>query len=118
MPGKLTTHVLDTAHGKPAAGMTIDLCKIERAGTAVLKSVTTNSEGRIDQPLLEGDDLLVGTYELVFHVGDYFAHIGGDTARPRFLDLVPVRFGISDRHAHYHVPLLVSRFAYSTYRGS
>jgi 5-hydroxyisourate hydrolase len=118
MPGKLTTHVLDTANGKPAAGMKIDLCKIERAGTAVLKTVTTNNDGRVDQPLLEGDDLLVGIYELVFHVGDYFAHISGDTTRPRFLDLVPIRFGVSDHNAHYHVPLLVSRFAYSTYRGS
>lgn len=118
MPGRLTTHVLDTAHGKPAAGLKIELNKIERAGTAELKSVTTNSDGRTDSPLLEGDDLLVGTYELVFHVGDYFAHLFGDVAHPRFLDRVPVRFGIADRNANYHVPLLVSRFSYSTYRGS
>jgi 5-hydroxyisourate hydrolase len=118
MPGRLTTHVLDTAHGKPAAGMKIDLCKIERAGTATLKTVATNAEGRTDEPLLEGDDLLVGVYELVFHVGEYFAHLGGDTVRPRFLDLVPVRFGISDHNSTYHIPLLVSRFSYSTYRGS
>jgi 5-hydroxyisourate hydrolase len=118
MPGKLTTHVLDTANGKPAVGMKIDLCKIERAGTAVLKTVTTNNDGRIDEALLEGADLLVGIYELVFHVGDYFAHISGDTTRPRFLDLVPIRIGIADHNAHYHVPLLVSRFSYSTYRGS
>jgi 5-hydroxyisourate hydrolase len=116
--GKLTTHVLDTAHGRPAAGMTIELCKIERAGTAALKTVVTNNDGRTDEPLLVGDDLLVGTYELVFHVGAYFAGQGGDTVRPRFLDKVPVRFGIADRDAHYHVPLLCSRFAYSTYRGS
>lgn len=118
MPGRLTTHVLDTAHGKPAAGLTIDLCKIERAGTATLKTVTTNADGRTDAPLLEGDDLLVGVYELVFHVGDYFAHLAGDAVRPRFLDLVPVRFGIADHDANYHIPLLVSRFSYSTYRGS
>ena len=116
--GKLTTHVLDTAHGKPAAGMTIELCKIERLGTATLKTVVTNKDGRTDEPLLEGDDLLVGVYELVFHVGEYFAHQGGDTVRPRFLDKVPIRFGIADHDAHYHVPLLCSRFAYSTYRGS
>ena len=118
MPGRLTTHVLDTAHGKPAAGMKIELCKIERAGTATLKTVATNGDGRTDEPLLEGDDLLVGVYELVFHVGDYFAHQGGDVVRPRFLDKVPVRFGVADHNAHYHVPLLCSRFAYSTYRGS
>ena len=116
--GKLTTHVLDTAHGKPAAGMTIELCKIERLGTATLKTVVTNKDGRTDEPLLAGDDLLVGVYELVFHVGEYFAHQGGDTVRPRFLDKVPIRFGIADHDAHYHVPLLTSRFAYSTYRGS
>jgi 5-hydroxyisourate hydrolase len=116
--GKLTTHVLDTAHGAPAAGMRIELCKIERAGTATLKTVVTNEDGRTDEPLLAGDDLLVGMYELVFHVGDYFAHQGGDTVRPRFLDKVPIRFGIADHDAHYHVPLLCSRFAYSTYRGS
>jgi 5-hydroxyisourate hydrolase len=118
MPGRLTTHVLDTAHGTPAAGMKIELCKIERAGTATLKAVVTNADGRTDEPLLEGDDLLVGMYELVFHVGDYFAHQGGDSVRPRFLDKVPVRFGVADHNAHYHVPLLTSRFGYSTYRGS
>lgn len=118
MPGQLTTHVLDTAHGKPAAGMKVDLCKFEREGTAVLKTVVTNADGRVDLPLLDATEIAVGMYELVFHVGDYFAHISGDSAKPRFLDQVPVRFGISDRHAHYHIPLLVSRFAYSTYRGS
>jgi 5-hydroxyisourate hydrolase len=118
MPGRLTTHVLDTAHGKPAAGLKIDLCKIEREGTATLNTVVTNPDGRTDEPLLEGADLLVGVYELVFHVGDYFAHIGGDTTRPRFLDRVPVRFGIADHNGHYHIPLIVSRFGYTTYRGS
>ena len=116
--GLLTTHVLDTAHGRPAAGMTIELCKIERLGTATLKTIVTNMDGRTDEPLLAGDDLLVGVYELVFHVGEYFAHQGGDTVRPRFLDKVPIRFGVADHDAHYHVPLLCSRFAYSTYRGS
>ena len=118
MPGKLTTHVLDTGHGKPASGLKIELCKIEREGTATLKTVVTNVEGRTDEPLLEGDDLLVGVYEIVFHVGEYFAHLYGDVTRPRFLDKVPVRFGVSDHNANYHIPLIVSRFGYSTYRGS
>jgi 5-hydroxyisourate hydrolase len=118
MPGKLSTHVLDTAHGKPAAGMKIDLGKVEREGVALLKSVVANADGRTDEPLLEGDDLLVGMYELVFHVGEYFAHHAGDTERPRFLDLVPIRFGVANPNANYHVPLLCSKWSYSTYRGS
>lgn len=118
MPGQLTTHVLDTAHGKPAAGMKIDLCKQEREGLATLKTVVTNADGRTDEPLLDADHMHLGIYELHFHAGEYFAHIHGDSVRPRFLDLVPVRFGIADSNAKYHVPLLVSRFAYSTYRGS
>jgi len=116
--GKLTTHVLDTTHGKPAAGMKIDFYRVEREGPCLLKTVTTNADGRCDEPLLEDADLLVGVYELVFHVGEYFAHHGGDLARPRFLDLVPVRFGIAQNQQNYHVPLLCSRWAYSTYRGS
>jgi len=118
MSGKLTTHVLDTSHGKPAAGMKIDLGKHEREGMAILKTVVTNQDGRTDAPLLEGEDLLVGSYELIFHVGEYFAHYGGDVERPRFLDLVPVRFGISNHNASYHVPLLCSKYGYSSYRGS
>lgn len=111
MPGKLSTHVLDTANGRPAAGLVIELCD---AAGAVLKRVTTNADGRTDGPLLAGGELRPGTYELVFHVGDYFG-----TAGPvRFLDRVPVRFGIADAEAGYHVPLLVSPWSYSTYRGS
>ena len=116
--GKLTTHVLDTTHGKPAGGMIIELYRVEREGPSLLKTVTTNADGRLDEPLLEGDDLLNGVYELVFHVGEFFAHQSGDPVRPRFLDLVPVRFGVSHPQTNYHVPLLCSRWAYSIYRGS
>jgi len=105
----LSTHVLDTSRGRPAAGMKIDLYWCDRS--ALLKSVTTNSDGRTDGPLLSGEDMKEGNYELVFHVGDYF----DDRS---FLDRVPVRFRISDRAAKYHVPLLVTPWAYSTYRGS
>jgi 5-hydroxyisourate hydrolase len=116
--GQLTTHVLDTTHGKPAAAMKVDFYRVEREGPCLLKTVATNADGRCDEPLLEGDDMLVGVYELVFHVGEYFARQGGDISRPRFLDLVPVRFGIAQNQQNYHVPLLCSRWAYSTYRGS
>ena len=105
----LSTHVLDTARGQPAAGMMIELWSRDRS--ALLKSVTTNSDGRTDEPLLAGDAFSAGAYELVFHVGEYF--------RDRsFLDEVPVRFTISDANAMYLVPLLVTPWAYSTYRGS
>ncbi len=105
--GKLSTHVLDLLRGRPAAGMTIEL----RAADAVLKTVVTNADGRTDAPLLVDDALTAGEYELTFHVGDYF----GETA---FLDRVPVRFRIADAAANYHVPLLCTPWAYSTYRGS
>ena len=118
MPGKLTTHVLDTTHGRPAAGMWIELYRYEREGWALLKSVQTNADGRTDEPLLLEGEMIAGVYELVFRVGEFFARTSGDTARPRFLDAVPVRFGISDENSNYHVPLLTSRWAYSTYRGS
>lgn len=116
--GKLTTHVLDVTHGRPAANMKIELFKVEREGAVLLKTVTTNKDGRTDEPLLENEALLLGNYELVFHVGDFFAHAGGDTIKPRFLDLVPIRFGIAVPGSNYHVPLLCSRWSYSTYRGS
>ena len=109
MPGKLTTHVLDLSAGKPGAGIAIELW----ADGELLKSVRTNADGRTDEPLL--DELRVGTYELVFLVGSYF---GDHDAGPPFLDRVPVRFGIADPEAHYHVPLLVTPWSYSTYRGS
>jgi 5-hydroxyisourate hydrolase len=116
--GKLTTHVLDITHGRPAAGMKIELFKVEREGNVLMKTLTTNKDGRTDEPLLDGDKMLLGTYELLFHAGDFFAQVGGDTIRPRFLDQIPIRFGIAVPGSNYHVPLLCSRWSYSTYRGS
>ncbi|MCF6303003.1 MAG: hydroxyisourate hydrolase [Devosiaceae bacterium] len=122
--GRLTTHVLDTAHGCPAAGMEVGLFFIEgpepneNDEVELILSTRTNGDGRCDMPLLSGAELKPGTYELLFQVGSYFADLGIELAQPAFLDQVPVRFGISDTDAHYHVPLLVSPFAYSTYRGS
>ena len=115
--GILTTHVLDTANGRPGAGMAIDLYRIAD-GREHLGRTATNSNGRCDQPLLQGDGFTPGEYELVFHAGDYFAALGLDLPRPRFLDRIVIRFGLSDDREHYHVPLLVSPFGYSTYRGS
>jgi 5-hydroxyisourate hydrolase len=114
---KLTTHVLDTTHGRPAVGMKIELFKVEREGNVPVKTATTNKDGRTDEPLLEGEHIL-GTYEIHFHAGEFFAQFGGDTVRPRFIDVVPIRFGIAVPGSNYHVPLLVSKWAYSTYRGS
>lgn len=118
MPGRLTTHVLDTANGRPAASMNIELWRLDGGERTLLKEVITNSGGRTDSPLLEGADFGVGVYELVFGVGEYFAHDMADALEPSFLDKVPVRFGIAEADGHYHVPLLVSPWSYSTYRGS
>jgi 5-hydroxyisourate hydrolase len=113
--GRLTTHVLDTASGKPAAGVRVVL---RRDGDAVVVAeATTNADGRLDKPLLEGAAFKPGRYELSFHVGDYFRKAGVKLADPAFLDIIPLRFAIAD-DAHYHVPLLVSPYGYSTYRGS
>jgi 5-hydroxyisourate hydrolase len=113
--GYLTTHVLDTASGRPAAGV---LFVLRRDGdTAPLAEGRTNGDGRSDQPLLEGDGFKPGRYELTFHVGDYFRSSGVASDHLPFLDVIPLRFGIAE-DAHYHVPLLVSPFGYSTYRGS
>ena len=117
MPAKLSTHVLDTAHGRPAQGMKIELWQWGERPT-LLKTVTTNGDGRTDQPLLSQHDMREGTYELVFFVGDYFAKESPPAAKTPFLDRVPVRFGIGDATASYHVPLLCSPCSYSTYRGS
>jgi 5-hydroxyisourate hydrolase len=114
---KLSTHILDTAHGRPAAGIKIDLFKVEQSGNVLIKTITTNQDGRTDQPLLEGP-LTIGTYELQFHVADYFKQAGVQLTQPPFLDVVPIRFGIASANANYHVPLLVSPWSYSTYRGS
>jgi 5-hydroxyisourate hydrolase len=109
--GKLTTHVLDTAQGRPGAGIAVELFRLEgETGTLVAKA-TTNRDGRTDAPLLEGDKLRPGTYQLVFHIGAHFKSRG-------FLDVVPIRFNIADAAAHYHVPLLCSPWSYTTYRGS
>jgi 5-hydroxyisourate hydrolase len=113
--GRLTTHVLDTANGRPAAGVRVTLRALDSAGGGrLITEATTNADGRTDEPLLAGEGFKPGTYELVFDVGAYFAA----AAVPPFLDQVPVRFGIADRDGHYHVPLLVSPWSYATYRGS
>jgi len=114
--GRLTTHVLDTATGRPAAGLTIELFRIG-AKEERLTSVRTNQDGRVDTPLLEGSALTAGTYELRFHAGQYLRGQGG-LPEPPFLDVVPVRFGIAAPAEHYHVPLLLSPYGYATYRGS
>ena len=117
--GRLTTHVLDTVSGAPARGMAIQLFSIGSDGaSSPVKSVTTNEDGRIDAPLLEGAALTAGTFELRFHVADYFTRMKTAQGSPPFLDIVPLRFTIADANAHYHVPLLVSPWSYSTYRGS
>ena len=116
--GKLSTHVLDTAHGRPAGGIRIELWELDAPQSQLLKTVTTNADGRTDAPLLSPEEMHAGTFELVFYVGEYFASLGVIFPPPLFLDRVPVRFGIADRSASYHVPLLVSPWSYSTYRGS
>ena len=114
--GRITTHVLDTAAGRPAAGLKVTLSRLDGA-PKVLAEMVTNADGRCDKPLLEGVAFAAGQYEITFHVGDYFRRTGAKLPDPAFLDVVPIRFGISE-DAHYHVPLLISPFAYSTYRGS
>ena len=118
MPAKLSTHVLDIAQGCPAQGVQIELWSLAGETRKLLKTVRTNADGRTDQPLLSTEEMRAGRYELVFHVGDYFAGKGASGTQGRFLDRVPVQFGIADATASYHVPLLVSPWAYSTYRGS
>jgi 5-hydroxyisourate hydrolase len=117
--GRLSTHVLDTVIGKPAAGVAISLHRLTDAVTwqHVTDSVT-NADGRTDQPLLSGDALTAGTYMLSFHIGDYFRSSAGSALAPSFLDIVPIRFSIADPAGHYHVPLLATPWSYSTYRGS
>jgi 5-hydroxyisourate hydrolase len=117
--GRLTTHVLDTALGRPAAGLSIDLFRLGKDGSAEpVASVVTNADGRVDGPLLSGGDFLAGTYELRFRAGDYLRRTGAAVTDPPFLDVVPIRFTVADPGQHYHVPLLVSAFGYATYRGS
>lgn len=117
--GQLTTHVLDTATGLPAAGMRVDLFTIDDTGNArPLSTAYTNKDGRTDQAMLAGEAFMIGRYELLFHVGAYFAGAGIDLPDLPFLDQVPVRFAIADASRHYHVPLLVTPWSYATYRGS
>ena len=118
MPAKLSTHVLDTAHGCPAQGMKIELWSRAADGPRLLKTVSTNADGRTEQPLLAAEEMQTGAYELIFHVAEYCARKTGVGAGIPSLDTVPVRFGIADAQASYHVPLLVSPWAFSTYRGS
>ena len=118
MPAKLSTHVLDTAHGCPAAGMKIELWFLEAEERTLVTSAKTNADGRTDMPLLSAEEMATGQYEIVFFVGDYFAAKAATLPKLRFLDQVPVRFGIADAGASYHVPLLCSPWSYSTYRGS
>ncbi len=115
----LSTHVLDTVRGGPAAGVAVELYSLEPDGSRIAVSRTlTNADGRTDAPLISAAAARVGTFELVFHVGDYFRRSGAATAEPPFLDVIPIRFSVADPKAHYHVPLLASPWSYSTYRGS
>ena len=116
--GRLTTHVLDTAKGIPAAGLKVELRRLDDSGSVLITTMETNADGRVDRPLMSGADMAAGTYELLFHAGAYLRRQDLDLTEPLFLDLVPVRFGINEPSAHYHVPLLLSPFGYSTYRGS
>ncbi len=117
MSGYLTTHVLDTATGRPAAGLSVELFAVEDDKRRLLKSLTTDVDGRTDEPLLRNGEFVAGIYEIVFDVGGYFAG-ETDLPDPSFLGLVPIRFGVADPETHYHVPLLASPWSYSTYRGS
>jgi 5-hydroxyisourate hydrolase len=120
MAGKLTTHVLDTTRGIPAPGLTVELWSIDNLSheKVLLKTIITNADGRTDIPLLTDDELKPGVYELVFVTGQYFAQSFNTLSNPMFLDRIPIQFGIADTTVHYHVPLLVSPYSYSTYRGS
>ena len=115
----LSTHVLDTVRGGPAEGVAVELYSIGQDGSRVAVSrALTNADGRTDAPLIGAAAARIGTFELVFHIGDYFRRSGAKTAEPPFLDVIPIRFSVADPKAHYHVPLLASPWSYSTYRGS
>jgi 5-hydroxyisourate hydrolase len=114
--GRLSTHVLDTVRGKPAAGVVITLDRLVDGAWIAVAASATNADGRTDQPMLSGEAFIAGTYILSFRIGDYFSP--GGTVEPSFLDIVPIRFTITDPAGHYHVPLLATPWSYSTYRGS
>jgi 5-hydroxyisourate hydrolase len=116
--GKLSTHVLDTAQGKPGAGVKLELYAVEGGQRRLIKEDATNGDGRCNAPLLEGEQLKAGQYELVFAAGDYFAAQGVALPSPRFIDRVTIAFGVADPSQNYHVPLVVTPWSYSTYRGS
>ncbi len=116
--GFLTTHVLDTASGNPAANMSIELFRIENDDAVLLKTVVTNSDGRVDGPILPEQEFAIGVYELRFNAGNYLREQNSELQEPLFLDIIPIRFGMAEQGSHYHVPLLISPFGYSTYRGS
>lgn len=116
--GYLTTHVLDTATGKPAAGIEILLYRVSGNSHRKIAETVTNEDGRTDAPILPQEKFETGTYELIFRAGDYLRATGVAVGDPLFLDQIPIRFGMNDEDAHYHVPLLLSPFGYSTYRGS
>jgi len=116
--GRLTTHVLDAAHGCPGSAIKVELYRVEGAQLELVASVLTNNDGRCDAPLLQGDDYRSGVYQLQFSAGDYYRARGVQLPEPAFLDVVVLRFGISAEQEHYHVPLLISPYSYSTYRGS
>ena len=115
----LTTHVLDVTRGGPAQGVRIELHELDAGGgRRLVVETTTNADGRTDQPLIGAGQAHVGRFELLFHAGDYFRGQGAKLAEPPFLDVVPIRFAVADATAHYHVPLILSPWSYSTYRGS
>ena len=116
--GFLTTHVLDTGRGVPAMGMKIELFRLDGGQRVRLKDMVTNDDGRTDEQILPAGEFACGEYELVFHAGAYLDASGVPPETPRFLDIIPIRFGMSEAESHYHVPLLISPFGYSTYRGS
>ena len=116
--GRLTTHVLDTSAGLPGCGIALELTRLDDGARSAVASAVTNADGRCDTPLLEGEAMRPGVYELSFGAGDYFAARGDVQPEPKFLDVVVIRFGIASAGQHYHVPLLISPYGYSTYRGS
>ena len=116
--GRLSTHVLDTVSGKPAVGMRIDFAVLEGGEWKLVKTLRTNADGRTDEPVMAADAMRTGEFRLLFYVADHFRAQGVALAEPPFLDRVPLSFGIADRDAHYHVPLLCTPWSYSTYRGS
>lgn len=115
---RLSTHVLDTMHGRPASGVKIELFAVEADARTLVTTATTTGDGRTDDPLISGDRVGIGVYELVFHAGNYFRGLGLQLPDPAFLDRVVIRFGIADPAANHHIPLLLSPYGYSTYRGS